>query len=98
MNLFIQIVEENISLMQQIYRFSKENDMLDFYSLVRRIAYSVLGLNTLPTEREFSQLAKLLSRVIRLDHRIVEGRIPTGPITTISCSFLTAFTCYGVFR
>lgn len=71
--------------MRKIYRLNNLEDTTAFYTVIRHIAYWLLGLNTLPDAKQLERFALYLPTVYRIKEISVQN--PSGAITRATCRY-----------
>uniref|UniRef100_A0A9J2PH42 alpha-1,2-Mannosidase n=1 Tax=Ascaris lumbricoides TaxID=6252 RepID=A0A9J2PH42_ASCLU len=73
-----RIVEKNIAAMGRIYGLPSPTEALAFYNVVRRVAYSQLGIDTKPTHTELARFALQLSSLSVIGDITSHSDLPAG--------------------
>lgn len=90
-----RIVEKNIAAMGRIYGLPSPTEALAFYNVVRRVAYSQLGIDTKPTHTELARFALQLSSLSVIGDITSHSDLPAGPTTRVACRFIDdRFYCF----
>uniref|UniRef100_A0A915BGC4 alpha-1,2-Mannosidase n=1 Tax=Parascaris univalens TaxID=6257 RepID=A0A915BGC4_PARUN len=90
-----RIVEKNIAAMGRVYGLPSPTETLAFYNVVRRVAYSQIGIDTKPTHTELARFAVQLSSLSVVGDITSHNDLPAGPSTRVACRFVDdRFYCF----